>query len=450
MKTFLLSAFIGLFILSASAQLNPAAIEKICIEGDVSNLLHIKYIDNMLLAKVDYPVSLAGLDAITGRQIWSKPYKTEYGIHTYGNDVIISKNVNTFDDKTKKTTKREWLYTLNAKTGAMKDSVLLKFAVVYLSSSKGLTENTAMIIQSAEDKFKSVIVNKKTGLIAFTLFAEAAGAYDIPLAIQVDPADKYVAIGCANGAKGFFLYDFKTGKQLMNLAGKGDITNIVFTSDSKYCTYIQAKKLKIINVSTLKPEKEIATENAAAHVTIHSDNENVVLSGYSVNVPLKFINWKTGASSVSAINVRGGVPVFTNEGNLYLPLQGGVQCAVAKDKLPYLAKVTFTNSTQTSTNSTTTTSSANTNSASGTFKAGSRAYILYTGDNKYYSGVISEVTSSGFSVIYDDCTRATVNTNQVKALPPIKISNIVQARRPDKKFYNCVVKDVSGELVKVE
>ncbi|MBK9591741.1 MAG: hypothetical protein IPO32_09630 [Crocinitomicaceae bacterium] len=196
-----------------------------------------------------------------------------------------------------------------------------------------------MIIHSPDDKFKSVLVDKKTGEIGFTLFSEVSGSYDIPNAIQVDAADRFVAVGCANGNKGFFLYDFKTGKQLLNLAGSGDIQNIAFTSDSKFCMYVQNKKLKIVNLVTLKLEKEIATENDAAHVAIHSDNENIVLSGFSVNVPLKLMNWKTGASTtVSALSVRGGVPVFTKEGYLYLPLQMGVQCKVAKTNYLILQK----------------------------------------------------------------------------------------------------------------
>lgn len=434
-------------------QLQYTSFEKICLEEETTSLLNIKYIDDMILAKTDYPGSIIAIDAKTGQQLWSKPHKIGYGIHSYGADIIVSKNVNTYDDATKKVTKREWLYTLDPKTGLMKDSVLLKFSVVYLASSSGLTKNVPMIIHSPDDKFKSVLVDKKTGEIAFTLFSEVSGSYDIPNAIQVDPADRFVAVGCANGSKGFFLYDFKTGKQLLNLAGSGDIQNIAFTSDSKFCMYVQNKKLKIVNLVTLKLDKEIATGNDAAHVAIHSDNENIVLSGFSVNVPLKLMNWKTGASTtVSALSVRGGVPVFTKEGYLYLPLQMGVQCKVAKDKLPYLAKVSFENSvgaTSISVNSTATsvtTPSSNPNS----FKVGSRAYIYYSGDGKYYSGVISEITTSGYAVIYDDCSRATVKTNQVKVLPALKVGDKIQARRADGKFYHGVVKEISGDVVKVE
>jgi hypothetical protein len=438
---------------SLFGQLQYSTFEKICLEEETTSLLHLKYIDDMILAKTDYPGSIIAIDAKTGNQLWSKPHKVGYGIHSYGTDVIVSKNVNTYDEAAKKVTKREWLYTMDPRTGVMKDSILLKFSVVYLASSSGLTKHIPMIIQSPDDKFKSVLVDKKTGEIGFTLFSEVTGSNDIPNAIQVDPADRFAAVGCANGSKGFFLYDFKTGKQLLNLAGSGDIHNIAFTSDSKFCMYVQNKKLRIVNLVTLKLEKEIATENDAAHVAIHSDNENIVLSGYSVNVPLKLMNWKTGASTtVSALSVRGGVPVFTKEGYLYMPLQMGVQCKVAKDKLPYLAKVIFENSvggTSTSVNSTTTsvtTPSSNPNS----FNVGSRAYIYYSGDGKYYSGVISEITSNGYAVIYDDCSRATVKTNQVKILPVLKVGDKIQARRVDGKFYHGVIKEISGDAVKVE
>jgi len=96
----------------------------------------------------------------------------------------------------------EWLYTLDPLTGNLKDSILLKFSVVTPCRSAGLTNNVAMVIQATDNTFKSVIVNKKTGLIVYTLFAESGT--DIPNSIQVDKIDKYVAVGCANGNKGFF------------------------------------------------------------------------------------------------------------------------------------------------------------------------------------------------------------------------------------------------------
>ncbi|MBK9591740.1 MAG: hypothetical protein IPO32_09625 [Crocinitomicaceae bacterium] len=122
-----------------------------------------------------------------------------------------------------------------------------------------------------------------------------------------------------------------------------------------------------------------------------------------------------------------------------------------KDKLPYLAKVSFENSVSgTSISTTTTTTNTTTSSNTTSYKVGSRAFIYYSGDGKYYSGVISEITTSGYAVIYDDCSRATVKTNQVKMLPALKVGDKIQARRADGKFYYGVVKEISGDAVKVE
>jgi len=79
-----------------------------------------------------------------------------------------------------------------------------------------------------------------------------------------------------------------------------------------------------------------------------------------------------------------------------------------------------------------------------------RAYIYYSGDGKYYSGVITELTADGYNLIYDDCSRATVKKAQVKMLPALKLGDKVQVRRLDNKFYNCTIKTMVGDAVQVE
>jgi hypothetical protein len=431
------------------AQLQYKTTEKLCVDGDVSKLLYIDYVENVIVANLQHPSALVGINATTGKQIWSKPWKAGYGVKTFGKQIIFTKNVNAYDDKTNKVVMGEWLYTLDPLTGNLKDSVLLKFSVVTPSRSGGLTENFAAVIQAPDNTFKSVIANKKTGAIVYTLFSETGS--DIPNAIQVDKTDQYVAVGCANGTKGFFLYDFRTGKQLLNVAGAGDIHCIEFTSDSKYCLYYQAKKLKVINLTTLKLEKEIAVSSDSPNLAIHPNNEDVVLCGYSTAVPILFLNWKTGLSKTSTENTKGGIPVFSPEGFLFMPLTNGVQCFVNKDKLPYLAKLSFENSSHSTTeNSAITTTPIAVNGSTSSFGVGSRAYIFYSGDGKYYSGVITEITADGFNVVYDDASRATVKKSDVKILPALKVGDKVQVRRSDAKFYNCTIKAITGDAVQVE
>ncbi|MBK9591742.1 MAG: PQQ-binding-like beta-propeller repeat protein [Crocinitomicaceae bacterium] len=102
MKQFFFFVAITLSASSLFGQLQYTSFEKICLEEETTSLLNIKYIDDMILAKTDYPGSIIAIDAKTGQQLWSKSHKIGYGIHSYGADVIVSKNINTYDDATKR------------------------------------------------------------------------------------------------------------------------------------------------------------------------------------------------------------------------------------------------------------------------------------------------------------------------------------------------------------
>jgi len=80
-------------------------------------------------------------------------------------------------------------------------------------------------------------------------------------------------------------------------------------------------------------------------------------------------------SKISTENTKGGIPVFSPEGFLFMPLTNGVQCFVNKEKFPYLAKISFENSAVNNTQSNVIINST-TATTTNSFAVGARLYLL--------------------------------------------------------------------------
>lgn len=435
---------------SVYSQLIPVGWKKLCLEENVTSVMYIKNHQNILWVKASYGSSLCGINNDTDELVWesksTQKYKIGYGLYSYGDKLMYSSNANTMDAKGKITI-ASYIFWLNTSQGMTLDSLKLSYDAIYLSDSPGKSGNLALIRMTNDSKYSAVLVDVSTGAVKYELFKEDAKTGEIPNAIQVDENEKYIAMGTANGKKGFFLYDFSTGKQLMNLTSEGDIHSLEFSSDSKFCFYVQKKKLNVVNLSSLKLEKQIQLPFDGIHVTIHSDNENMVITGFGTKIPVMFLNWKTEKIEKSDLTTAGGKSDFNEQGDLYVcNSSGAVQCFVNKDKLPYLAKFTFSSLDK----DVETIKEPVSPNKEMVFGVGSRAMIYYAGDKKYYSGTIYEITSDGFKVVYDDASRASVKKNEVKALPEIKKGSSVQCFRSDKKFYWATVVDIQSHIVQVK
>ncbi|MBK6952633.1 MAG: hypothetical protein IPH24_11450 [Crocinitomicaceae bacterium] len=304
----------------AFAQPQPTKLTKLCIDGDVSSLMNIRYLNGKLFAQATN--RLVVLDPITGNQLQAVRAEMGFGLFQYGNKIMYSNSRVNYNEKDEPVSREGWVYWVNTENIAQRDSIKFPYSIVTMASSATESSTLALINQKGGINFRAVIVDKVTGAEKFVLFTEVFGTGAVlPHSIEVDPGDKYVALGTANGNKGFYLYDKATGKQLLNLPGVGDIHNIVFSSDSKYCFYVQKGTLKVVNVTSLKLEKEIAIAEELTWVAIHPQNEIIAITGFGYSGALTTVNWKTGNQYVSKIFTRGGASHYSSEGNLFIPFR---------------------------------------------------------------------------------------------------------------------------------
>lgn len=426
------------------SQLSPVKTEKICVDEDENSVLNIAVQENIIILKTATGQKLSGFDLNTNEVVWTRNYPKQYyvgyGIYKYGNNIMFSSNDNKYDSKGKVTT-ASWIFTLDPSTGNKIDSVKLNFDAVYLSDSPGKSGVLGVIRMGSDNKYYSSLISKSNGKVYYELFKEDSKTGSIPNCIAIDQNEKFAAVGTANGKSGFFLYDFSSGKQLLNLPGAEDIHSIVFSSDGQYCFYIQNKLLNIVNTSSLKLEKQISITGDLFFTAIHNDDENLALTGFGNGAPVTFVNWKTGKMSATTINTTGMNCYFTSSGDFIAHnMKYAFSCKLDKTGKPYLVRFSFTNSAEsTSGNASTTTG----------FEQGGRAFILYAVDKKYYSGTITEISGSVFKVIYDDGTPASVKESDLKKLPALANGMKVQCRASDKKFYWGTIAEIKGEALKI-
>jgi len=67
------------------AQLQYKGTEKLCIDGEVSKLLYIEYVSNVIVAQVYHPNRLVALNTTNGSQLWLKPLQAGFGVKANGN-----------------------------------------------------------------------------------------------------------------------------------------------------------------------------------------------------------------------------------------------------------------------------------------------------------------------------------------------------------------------------
>jgi hypothetical protein len=448
----ILFVFIEISLIS-NAQLEPIGWEKLCLGDGVNSVMDMKYKNNLLFVKLDYGKELVALNTETNEIEWGmkypKMYYVGYGLHSYGENIMFYSSDNKMDSKNK-VIQLTWIMTLNSKDGSKLDSVKCNFSIVSLTDSPGKSGIIGMIKMGSDNKYSATIFNKNKAEIKYDLLTENSKIGGNPNTIRIDPSEKYAAVGTANGKQGFYLFDLSSGKKLINLTGEGDIQNIEFSSDSKFCFYVQKKKLVVVNLETLKLEKQLDLPVNSVFVSLHSDNENIAITGFGTKAQVVFLNWKTGKIVKSDLATAGGKSEFNDKGELYVcQATNALDCKVSKTDLPYLAKFTFKNSTV-SNNSSSTYIASTTLSSTSTFKAGSRAFIYYSGDKRYYSGTIYEETTTGYAVVYDDASRASVLKNEVKALPELMVGQKIQAFRSDLKYYNATITEIKVNLIKVK
>ncbi len=80
----ILTLALSIYSLGLFSQLSPGLVEKICIEGEVSNLLYIENVNDVIVASVNYPGKIVGIDANNGNTLWTKNITAGYGLRASG------------------------------------------------------------------------------------------------------------------------------------------------------------------------------------------------------------------------------------------------------------------------------------------------------------------------------------------------------------------------------
>lgn len=431
-----------------NAQYVEPTIKKLCINGHVSSLVYIHYQNNTVIAKIDQGNSYAGLSAITGEQIYlhKLPHGKNigFGFCAFGQSAMFSCLNNTYNDKTKRTIFNETIYFIDPVTGIKSDTLNVPYNIAAYCSMNGITQNLCYIVQESNGKMSAVVADRVTGSIRHRLFTQVkeAGFEVVPNTLAVDSKEKFVAVGTANGSKGFYLFDLRKGKLLWNNKGRGDIFSIVFSSDGQRCFYIQQKKLYTINLSSLTVEKTISLPNEGIYMAFHPNGKTIAVTGFGTPTELCLVHTDLNTVQKTSFRSRGGAPYYSNEGQLFVPSQQGVQCFVDPVKLPYLAMIAFDDTTDH-------------NNAlerkSGTyFFKGDRIFALYSGDGKYYSATVIEAASGKLQVLFDDGYEETIEQSKAKELRPLKVGEYTYVKNADGKFYSARIISISGNLIELE
>jgi hypothetical protein len=138
------------------SQLKPINWQKLCVEGDVSSIMHMKFHQKTLIVKIANRSVICGLDSKTNEVLWTYNFSHKnapgYGLYSYGENLIYSSNANTMDEKDKVTI-ASYIFQFNPTTQKKVDSIKLSYDAIYLSDSPGKSGNLALIRMTNDNKY---------------------------------------------------------------------------------------------------------------------------------------------------------------------------------------------------------------------------------------------------------------------------------------------------------
>lgn len=292
-------------------------------------------------------------------------------------------------------TQTDILYTIDANTGAIKDSMESK-GVPFINVYPIPTNNEEIgFIGQVKGKFTAAMMNKRSGKISQTFFKEGDAGSTIANAMAFSANGKYVAVALINDRYEVRVHSMLDGKLAYTIPVKGtEIHDMEFSSDGKYLYFPDGKEnLWIVNTTTQQVENKINTGGKHAHIAISKNDEYAILSGWEGTYIVR-INLKTSGVEKSNYGATS-FSCTTNETGEYAVVTGRGMGPYFVTKYPYCVLYPISPETSLNENANTTQYS----STASSFKKGDKVQVEWNGI--WYKAEIIDITKDKYKIHYE-------------------------------------------------